>query len=276
MLTTRWIPPGRSSFLAAGVCLFSVLCSHSNGNAAETDSAVERDLKLTCLARQTLLNDKILGPLGLNLAVDVRNRRATLWGSVPSATLAKHALEVIRKLPEIHSVTDELTIEPIPDAPSSLPKPKFVPSKAPPIRETPPSNAAGELAGNRKPPGPPSGTVVPWRPVGKPDGSPALPTAEAIMPAIVIPTPTASKDNETGSRNLPAGINLIEAIDRLRRTTEGSYDERYRHLQAQVRGSVVYLRGNVRHWDDALQLARAISRLPGVEQVLLQDIQTVR
>jgi osmotically-inducible protein OsmY len=71
-------------------------------------------------------------------------------------------------------------------------------------------------------------------------------------------------------------MDLAHAIDALRRTPNGDYDERYRQLQVQVRGDVVYLRGSVRQWEDALGLARAISRLPGVEQVLLKDLEVSR
>jgi hypothetical protein len=50
-------------------------------------------------------------------------------------------------------------------------------------------------------------------------------------------------------------------------------DERFRQLRAEVHGRTVHLRGTAARWEDVHDLARRISRLPGVDRVALEDIR---
>ena len=60
---------------------------------------------------------------------------------------------------------------------------------------------------------------------------------------------------------------MLQAAEALRLS-----DSRYRNLQLEVRGGIIYLRGNAFRWDHVYELARAISNLPGVERVVLEKI----
>jgi hypothetical protein len=62
---------------------------------------------------------------------------------------------------------------------------------------------------------------------------------------------------------------LTEAVERLQQQ-----DARFRRIRPEVRGDTVFLRGSVARWEDLFELARGIARLPGVERVVLDQIQT--
>ncbi len=64
---------------------------------------------------------------------------------------------------------------------------------------------------------------------------------------------------------------LIAAAQKLR-----DADVRFRELRVDVDGNVVHLRGSVRRWEDAFDLAGAVSRLPGVERVVMGEVVTNR
>jgi hypothetical protein len=51
-------------------------------------------------------------------------------------------------------------------------------------------------------------------------------------------------------------------------------DKRFASLRHELRGRVVYLSGTVATWDDVMALAGIVSRLPGVERVVLTQVQT--
>lgn len=69
----------------------------------------------------------------------------------------------------------------------------------------------------------------------------------------------------------PSGEAIVLAVERLRRL-----DKRYQGLRAELHGRVVVLRGDVVRGEDAMDLARAVSRLEGVERVVLQQIRNRR
>lgn len=85
------------------------------------------------------------------------------------------------------------------------------------------------------------------------------------------PTPGSltSAPNPDARVRPPSGEEIVLAVERLRRL-----DVRYRGLRAELHGRIVILRGNVAHGEDAMDLARAIARVRGVERVVLQRIQT--
>src|SRR5437588_4982271 len=68
-----------------------------------------RDLYREVMARQALQNDPKLAPLCLG--VRVRNRVATLTGPVPTRELARHAVNVLRLMPELSDVRDQLIVQ---------------------------------------------------------------------------------------------------------------------------------------------------------------------
>ncbi len=74
-----------------------------------------KDCQLTWYARQALLRDEELG--SFNLGVSVHSATVTLWGTVPSAALARRAEEQLRKVPGLGEVCNQLRIVP-PDNPT--------------------------------------------------------------------------------------------------------------------------------------------------------------
>jgi osmotically-inducible protein OsmY len=66
----------------------------------------------------------------------------------------------------------------------------------------------------------------------------------------------------------PAASNLTHAIEALRLA-----DERFYRVRVEVRGDVVYLAGTVNSWEHLFELARSVSRLPGVRQVRFGEVR---
>src|SRR5205807_15286 len=74
------------------------------------EEALCRDLWHTVQARKLLLGDPLLGPL--NVGVKVANRKAVLWGPVPSQQLSSRAEQRLRTMFELTEICNRLTIEP--------------------------------------------------------------------------------------------------------------------------------------------------------------------
>jgi hypothetical protein len=97
-----------------------------------------------------------------------------------------------------------------------------------------------------------------------------------VLPAI--PRPDRSLDSKhdpsvmLSSRTPPeAPADLTQTIDTLRRA-----DARFDRIQTEVRNGVVYLRGSISRWEDLFDLARSVSRLPGVKRVILEEVAATR
>ena len=73
---------------------------------AAADNDAER---ITSRARQALDNDAQLG--ALSLGVSIRNETATVWGSVPSASLGERAVLCLSRVPGVARVENQLTVE---------------------------------------------------------------------------------------------------------------------------------------------------------------------
>lgn len=91
-----------------------------------------RDVRATIQARKLLADDPELAKW--NISVSVRDRVATLWGSVPSAEIAFRAELRLKAMIELTEVRNELFV-------SDLVKPMRVPLKI----DNPPSLIAPEL-----------------------------------------------------------------------------------------------------------------------------------
>jgi hypothetical protein len=227
--------------------------------AIEADADTRHELH----ARQALMRDSSLAPL--NLGVRVQKHVAVLWGPVPRADLGRRAVEVLKQLPELIEVRNELHVEPPQEPPATVPAVPVPPAQRPlPLQDgppRPPAASAGVLTRHTprtvpEPPSPPA-----WKP---PDQAAFAPRENAglVLPAIEVPNPSTH-------RELDRGEWLIEAVTRLLRS-----DPRYRDLRPEVRGKVVHLRGEVEHWEEVYELAQRITRLPGVERVVLSDVHS--
>lgn len=206
-----------------------------------------QDSKLTVHARRMLADDHLLGPL--NFGVIVRNRSATLWGSIPSVEAADRAVKLVRQVPGIARVASELVVEkpgdPLLDFLRNTPT--LLPGQEPSAQPRKSSNdsapAQVEHAGARRAVSPTSQS----RPIAPPE-------TNILMPAIPLPISTTT----------PTSDDLARQIERLCRSSQ-----RYRNVHFTCTQRVVYLHGTVERSEDMIELARVISHITGVERVVI-------
>jgi hypothetical protein len=224
-----------------------------------------RDLQYTVLARSALAKDRELAPL--NLGVRVHNRVAVLWGPVPSVDLMQRAVQVLRNVPELLEVRNELHVEP-----GEMPPPLFLPERTSspavlpgfsPPDETLPGTFSRRAA--RMPGLPVPGETVLYKPAvvnspaGEEDGT------RFVLPPIIIPA------GGVAPAPLPAkSTSLEEAVRRLQQT-----NPRFQGLRAVVLPGQIRLSGSAVSWEDVYGLASALARLPGVERVVLDQVRTL-
>jgi len=257
--------------------------------------ATLQDLELTLRARKAILQDDKLA--ALNLGVTVRGRVAILWGTVATKELSARAEDFLRPVVGLQGIRNELRIDgngqpPVaggPRQPTPLAEPVPNPPLASGVRPPPPQWAAsgqqqvwrpvldgtanvrvpgaadmpgysGATAGDARP------ALVPESP--KPDSAmpsarprdPAQPTGRANRPlALAPPVPPPEQDHRTNSL-----ARIVESI-RLR-------DRRFQPVQAQVLGSIVTLRGTADCRDCLFELAQIVSRVAGVERVVVEEV----
>jgi osmotically-inducible protein OsmY len=252
------------------------------------------DLELSLRARNALREDAALATQ--DLGVSVRNRVAILWGDVASREVAQRAEARLQQVLGLNGIRNELHIKQ-----SRQPTDKM--QALPPLRQpgyvadaAVPQRLQSQESFVRRPSerGPISGQEMLWRPpfpgrqitpspsgspaVSRdnrpdpgPDGAPALPgwrpkqmaNQQNQITNAVIPPLTLSPS----SAHSPAG-SLLQAVEAVRRK-----DDRFAQIRPEVKGGVIYLRGAVKHSEHLYELARAISLLPGVERVILEDSQ---
>jgi BON domain len=220
------------------------------------------DLELTLRARRALLQDNLL--MGQGLGVSVHNRVATLWGTVSTPELSRRAEERLHDVLGLTTIRNELRVR-------SIGKPVRQ-TVLPPLQQDPPPGKqspadawhAVETLSRR--PGNPAlsaSSAYEWRPARTQAGAPAKaspPVLDAELESRLIIIPFA---------NQPAKVSLARQIESLRLA-----DERFFSLQADIVNGVVSLRGTVRRWDDAVELATSISHLSGVTRVMVDNVHT--
>jgi osmotically-inducible protein OsmY len=219
--------------------------------ATESPSVTEgvfADCRLTIFARQALQQDPLLS--GFNLGISVNGRAARLWGAVPSMDLSTRAEKLVAEVPGIGTVKNELRVEKATHADNgthvkslSPPKP-FMPS--PKVER--PTNASATLTGS----GPPTAAAAPIQ-------TAAVTLKPPVPRAIPMGTERPQQsDLETHLRNI---------VQR---------DRRFQHVGLDVNCGVVYLRGGIKRWSDLLELAQVVSRVPGVQRVILNEMRLNR
>jgi osmotically-inducible protein OsmY len=215
------------------------------GRLTAEDAAVV-DLRYTVLARQALDEDKDLA--ALDLGVRVRNRVATLWGPVPTAELERRAVARLTRIAELAGVRSEMHVDP-----EAVPSKRGLPARP----EAPLANGPRSV--------PPSRGVLMKTP-----GKPAV-AAEPAAQKTPAKAPGVDGLSQPSSVKLltPTSTAAIEAA--VRQLQQG---ERFRRIRFQVREGQVHLSGVVHRWQDLHELSRAIGRIPGVQRVILHDVQT--
>jgi hypothetical protein len=214
-------------------------------------------------ARRALAADPDLAPL--NLGVSVRRGVATLWGTAPSSALAREALLQLRQLPDLEEVRSELeidsflTVDMEPEPPPVLRPQRRQAMAAASERQGP---APGALAG-REARGP-----APAVPQPLPAGSPA-PLNNSVT--LLAPVPLSGQAPLTPR---PPPVPPFQVSTLLQKAVQlRDQDARFQRVQVEVRGRVVFLHGLVARGEDTMELAQRISRLPGVERVVLENVR---
>lgn len=254
--------PQRSAHGTCALVLGALGVLGPNVSAVAPDSSAQtqqeqfelRDCQRTLRARQALLQDEAL--TNFNLGVSVRSGVATLWGLVPTKPLADRAVARVRLVAGILDVRNEVHVVPPGD-----PLTDFL-ARPQPNRQRPSEFVL---------PAPRSPGALTSRPETKPATDASLP----VMPSIAIPprpgTGTSQSTAVIGKPELgEPPQKLIVVVDRLRQR-----DARFRWIHPEVQGGIVRLRGAVHHRQDLFDFAQAVSRLPGVERVIVEDVQVI-
>jgi hypothetical protein len=247
------------------------------------------------------------------LGVSIHQRIATLWGSAPSASAAQLAEARLRNLPGLTAIRNELHVNSDAEAAASpartvrsrepSPDTESVPGMLlHRLEETGPKSSSEYVwrpAGNKRPivPPPPSPPQMVERPEKQAEscpeclpGFPARDSRRMLSPSFDVPQPRSRVDTTivvlptlTLPLALPGGSSawaapsalphaassLTHAIEALRLA-----DERFYRVRVEVRGDAVYLAGTVSSWEHLFELARSVSRLPGVKQVRFGNVRT--
>jgi hypothetical protein len=214
-----------------------------------------RDNQLAVQSRLALMRDPSLAGLHLNLGVSVRDGVAAVWGTVPSVAVGRQAEVVVRRIPGVLGVRGEYQVLP-PDDPVA----EFLRRPPPAVRPSPPD----ELVRTR--PGSLTARPGEWAASASPLLKPPLdapPTVELQAPQPVTLGAPVPLPEPTPVSNLAAAVGRMVAAD-----------PRYRGVEPVVEGGLVRLRGCIERPEDVYALAQEISRLPGVERVVVDPIRT--
>jgi hypothetical protein len=224
--------------------------------AAKADGSFD-DLKLTGLARKALQQDKRL--TGLNVGVTLSNGVATLWGRVPSAEVAKEAVDRLKQVPGVVKVVDTS---------------KVVPPADPLAAQV--AEALRSRGLQAEPPGAPE-TVTTAKVTGnKPDLDPLYEPDPPRAPAVASAKPTALRQPAGPA---PAMLSKPEVLPDVSADFDGIWqrlqakEERFREVTLERRDGVVRINGTVARMADAWELADLLAEAPGVRQVLLDKVQ---
>jgi hypothetical protein len=255
--------------LALVVAVAVIFWSLQSTNAADSSSLLshrtptERECQLALFAREALLRDETLAPL--NLGVTVRGEVATLWGTVPSAALARRAEEWVRRVPGLAQVDNELRIAALDDLSTEFPDPS-----APNPRQ-----GLQEPAKRWDHPAP----LVSRGEESWPQSNKINASCPALMPPIQGPgasPPGRAERGEGGSAKTWSSFEpvlnvvsfpptIVEYLERLRRS-----NERFRPIRFEVQGGVVRLWANTAKGEDVFTLAQQAARFPGVQRVIVE------
>jgi hypothetical protein len=204
------------------------------------DSA--RDLEIEVRARRQLLDDEELAPF--NLGVHVHQGVAVVSGPVSSPEMKAKALKKIENVRGVFQVQSEMYVSQMaglwvhPGEAQLLPDaPEQSSSAMPDWRTGKLPSMPGQLASSK---------------IGEPTGPPKIVT---LMQPVAVPEESSD---------------LATIIERLR-----NGDERYRLIQFEMKDGAIYLRGSAKP-EHAMAFARALSKVPGVERVVLQSTSNSR
>jgi len=210
----------------------------------------EKDCQFALFAREALLKDETLAPF--NVGVTVRSGKATLWGTVPSPTLAHRAEERIRLVPGLAQVKNDLRIYATDDDLAEFLK--GPPSQSnPPIQESKRWDHSTPLVSRPEE----SRLTLSQRP-------PPL-----LMPPIQIPArpaKTVSTIEEVQAMKATPPPSLPEALHRFQMN-----NETFRRIRFDVQDGVVHLWSNSAGCGDVFRMAQEVAHVPGVKRVVVEQ-----
>jgi hypothetical protein len=216
-----------------------------------------RDWLLTNKARKALQKDEQLKPL--NIGVSVKDRVATIWGSIPSTEAGKRAEEALKQVDGIVAVMNECRIVPIDDLPQAVADAvkigRINPEAPPPSAQLTTWPPAPTATANRMTAKPspeemaprPNGDVNEVRP-----GAPLLPPPPAVvlLAPIVVESPKDLQEWEIARQSEP----------------------RFKATTLEMRSGVVTINGSVKRMKDAWDLADKLNALACVTQVIMGNV----
>jgi hypothetical protein len=236
------------------------------------------DRRVEVHVRVALTNDEKLGPL--NLGVRMTSGIAHLFGPVPSAEFLAHARQIVQQVPGVLEVrTSEVYFAKRRERAKPLPLP-LENGKPTQTRSASPNPQSGALSSltEREPwasmpskqapvlrPSLPRRTsvAVAVQPVSSAPSSINLLEPEAVMTPSRGPEPALLTAQPRTVKPAPS---IPMALDRLRQR-----DARFRSIRTEVRGATVRIYTGDTPGEKVMAFAQAVTRLPGVERVIVQD-----
>jgi hypothetical protein len=218
------------------------------------------DTRLTIRARQALQQDPALAELK-TINVSVRANVATLWGAVPSRELSRRAEQKVRQVQGVFEVKNELHVQAPDDAMAQFMRT--------PQRQPSGSSERLWFMANRPP------ALLTGRPEdGEIKPSAVLPSDSngvSLLPPILLGQPEIAKTPAPIAPASAPQVSLAETIEKLRQT-----EPRFWNIRAEVEGAGIRITGAAPRTEDVFDFAHAISRLAGVERVILGEVKTQR
>lgn len=258
-------PPSALSLRAGFACFLALLpfLIPTSATALDPRPAGKQhdgyDIRLALRCRRALGQDTELAPYGV--CVSVRQGVAIVWGRLPNAALEQRAVQLVQGVPGVLQVRSDVAVgpvEPARDESPKLPATIALPHVGGPSSEREPfSNqnprSRGVLAGNaRHSKSEPADAA--W--MGRPEPR-RKPEGDSGSAVVLLPPRPAEK-----------GEDLASAVARL-----VASDVRFAGVRGEERSGIVILSGRVARMDDVLELARQVSRVAGVKEVVVQSVR---
>jgi len=226
-----------------------------------TEASATRDLATEVHVRAALKEDEQLR--AVNLRIKVTSGIAQLSGPVSSAELRRRVVRIVEQIPGVLRVQSaELYIAKTrrPVKPLPLPLEGDKPTQTRSASPGPLSSAVGTLTG-RDPLSP--------APANPSPGTASAPQSVTLLaPEAVATPPRGTEPSRLTANPRPpaAAASLSASLERLRQS-----DSRFRKIRTEVHGTTVRILAGEIPGEHVMAFARAITRLPGVERVVVRE-----
>lgn len=253
------------------VLALSLLAAASAGQAADQPTGPflftsspkqgQKDIETEARVRRALRNDRQLTPL--NLGVHLSGGIARLYGPVPSQELRQRAITIVERVEGVLKVNArDLYLS---SSTQAAPRMTVQIQDEQPTQTraaSPHTLSHGTVPfPSRSEPAPPPVAAVEPRTVRPVDPAITLQAPEMAPRPARVPEPARLTANP---RPAPRAVPLATAVERLRQG-----DARFQGIRTRVEGATVSIFPGDATVDDAMLLAQAIRRLPGVQHVIL-------